>query len=88
MLQSGISSSTISRTRASCSGCRKENNRQTAIDSISCAASSRTVSRSAVSSSGRSTLPWKSTRSLTSPVRLCGTSNWGLSYITSKIAAP
>ncbi len=88
MLQSGMSSRTISRTRRSCCGCRNENNRHTAIDSRSCALSSRTVSRSAASSSGRSTLPRKSTRSLTSPVWLGGTSGSGLSYMTSKIAVP
>ena len=88
MLQSGISWATISRTRASCSGCRNENSRHTASDSIFCAARSRTVSRSAASSSGTSTLPRKSTRSRTSPVRLCGTSKAGLSYMTSKIGAP
>ena len=36
----------------------------------------------------RSTLPRKSTRSFTSPVRLCGTSSAGLSNITSNSAAP
>ena len=77
---SGSCSATSSRRRRSCTGLRKDHSRDTAIARIPSSSSDRIAARACSSSSGTTTVPSRSTRSVTSRACRLGSSAWSLAW--------